>query len=343
MEFDVKSKRAMITLAVPIVIFAVAIFGKWELKISNKSELLPGSQAVIRAQVAGTITQISVDEGDAVTTNQIIARLDNAGYRANLMEVDAEITKWQAELELLLAGPLDEEIKRLRQLVEKARMRASFAEKEFERIDELYTKQMVSGNEYETASEELSMRRKEIEQAESDLDVLMAGYRPEKVKAARAEIQRLEASREFLGEKITRTEITSPITGIVATRHLRDKLNEYMEIGDEICMIVNYRTLLLEMPVSEKDVTHLQVGQRVKFRARSMPQVAFHGKVTAIADVATSNSDRKVFVMTSEVDNPGLILHPGMTGNAKVYCGKKRFIYLWTRKIIRFIRVEFWW
>lgn len=341
--FEMKRKRTLITIATLTAIILIAIFGKWELKISNKSELLPGSQAVIRAQVAGTIMQILVDEGDAVTAHQVIARLDDTEYRAELMQVNAEITKWQAELELLTTGPLEEEIERLQQLVDKARMRASFAEKEFERINELYTKQMVARIEYEKASEELSMRRKEIEQAESDLDVLTAGYRPEKMSVARSEIKRLEVSREFLGEKIARTEITSPIDGVVATRHLKDKLNEYMEVGDELCMIVNYRTVLLEMPVSEKDVSHLQVGQRVKFRARSMPQIAFHGKVTAIALVAASNSDRKVFVLTSEVDNPDLTLHPGMTGNAKVYCGKKRFIYLWTRKVIRFIRVEFWW
>lgn len=341
--FDVKRKRTLGTLAASVVVVLVLLLGKWELKISNRSELLPGSQALIRAQVDGTIQQILVDEGDAVTTNQVISRLDDTEYRAELAKVGAEIAKWQAELELLTKGPVDEEIKRLQQLVDKARLRESFAEKEYNRINELYTQQMIARIEYEKASEELSMRRKEVEQAENDLDVLMAGYRSEKIKAAGAEIERLAASRDFLTEQIARTEIRSPITGVVATRHLKDRLHEYVEVGDEICLVVNYRTLLLEMPVSEKDVSHVKVGQRVKFRARSIPQIAFHGKVTAVARVATSNSDRKVFVLSSEVDNPDLILRPGMTGNAKVYCGKKSFIYLWTRKIIRFIRVEFWW
>jgi putative peptide zinc metalloprotease protein len=340
---DVRRKRTMIVLTAIALFFIIAIFGKWELKISNKAELLPSSRASIRADVAGTIREILVEEGDVVTSNQVIARLDDMEYRAEKLKTEAEIAKWQAELDLLQKGPLDEEIEQLQKLVEKARMKVTFAEREFNRISELFAKNLIASTEYEKAKEELSLRRKELEQAESDLEVLYAGYRTEKIKAAQAEVERLRSSLAYLEEQIARTAITSPIPGVVSTRHLSDKLKEYVEVGDEICMVVDYRILSLEIPVSEKDVSHVRIGQRVKFRARAMPGIAFHGKVTAVAPVAVSNSARKVFISTSEVDNPDLLLHPGMTGNAKIYCGKKRFIYLWTRKIIQFIRVEFWW
>jgi multidrug efflux pump subunit AcrA (membrane-fusion protein) len=129
----------------------------------------------------------------------------------------------------------------------------------------------------------------------------------------------------------------------VSTHRLSDRVGEYLEVGDELCRIVDPQTLLLEIPVSEKDVSHVNVGQRVKFRARSIPELAFHGRVTDIAPAATQHEDRTVFVVTSEVDNPDAILRPGMTGNAKIYCGKRSIIYLWTRQIIKFVRVEFWW
>jgi len=341
--FDVRRKRTVLALIAFALFIVFAVFGKWELKISGKSELLPASRASIRAEVPGTIREILIDEGDTVRANQIIARLDDMEYRAERMKNEAEMSKWQAELDLLEAGPLSEEIGRLKNLVEQAKMKVSFAEREFNRVSELFAKDLIASAEYDKAKEELSLRRKELEQAESDLDVLYAEYRPEKIKAAQAEVERLQSMIEYLDEQIARTDITSPIPGVVSTRHVKDKLNEYVDVGDEICKVVDYRTLSLEIPVSEKDVSHVRVGQRVKFRARAMPSVAFHGKVTAVAPVAVSNSASKVFISTSEVDNPDLQLHPGMTGNAKIYCGKRRFIYLWTRKIIQFIRVEFWW
>ncbi len=153
----------------------------------------------------------------------------------------------------------------------------------------------------------------------------------------------MEATYDYLAEQIDRTSIFATISGIVSTHHLRDRVGEYLEVGDELCRIVDYRTMLLEIPVSEKDVAHVNVGDRVKFRARSIPELAFHGRVTEIAPVATQNDNHTVFVVTTEVDNQDEILRPGMTGNAKIYCGKRSFLYLWTRQLIKFIRVEFWW
>jgi hypothetical protein len=45
---------------------------------------------------------------------------------------------------------------------------------------------------------------------------------------------------------------------------------------------------------------------------------------------------------TTEIDNPDLLLKPEMTGNAKIYCGSRPIFELLTRRIARYIRVEFW-
>jgi multidrug resistance efflux pump len=324
------------------VFVLVVTFGQWELKISRQSQVFASSRAQIRAAVDGTIREIFADEGDTVLSGSLIARLDDAPYRSDMLETAAEIEKRTAELTLLEKGPLDEEVRRLQSLVERENTRVSFAEREFERVSELRRKNLVSSAEFEGAKEQLELCRKDLDHARSDLDVLLTGTRPEQIESARAEIERLEVTHDFLEEQVARTDIVSPITGVVSTHHLRDRVGEYLEVGDELCRIVNPRTMLLEIPVSEKDVAHVDVGQRVKFRARSIPELAFHGRVTEIAPEASRNDDHTVFVVTSEVDNPDAILRPGMTGNAKIYCGRRRIVYLWTRQIIKFIRVEFW-
>jgi hypothetical protein len=35
-------------------------------------------------------------------------------------------------------------------------------------------------------------------------------------------------------------------------------------------------------------------------------------------------------------------LKPEMTGNAKIYCGQRRLYEIVFRRLIRFVRVEFW-
>ncbi len=46
--------------------------------------------------------------------------------------------------------------------------------------------------------------------------------------------------------------------------------------------------------------------------------------------------------VATELENPGLLLKPQMTGTAKIHCGERRAISLVTRRLVRYLRVEFW-
>jgi len=240
--------------------------------------LLPNARATVRAEVDAILSEIYVDEGDTVYAGQLIARLDGSEYRARFKETEAELAKGEAQLALLRKGPLEIEIERQRKLVDRATMQVSFAEKEHARVGELFRKNLVSSNEYETAEQNLSLSRKDLERSQADLRVLVAGNRSETIREAEAEVDRLRASLGFLSQQIARTDILSPIAGIVSTHRLKERLKEHLEIGDDICEIVSFGTMLLEMPVSEKDIVDVREGMPVKLKARSLPAMSFAGE-----------------------------------------------------------------
>jgi hypothetical protein len=49
-----------------------------------------------------------------------------------------------------------------------------------------------------------------------------------------------------------------------------------------------------------------------------------------------------VFRVTTALENPDLLLRPEMTGTAKIYCGQRRLFDVLTRRLARYLRVEFW-
>ena len=66
--------------------------------------------------------------------------------------------------------------------------------------------------------------------------------------------------------------------------------------------------------------------------------------MTSIATAASRNEEyggSRITVVT-ELENPGLLLKPQMTGNAKIRCGERRAIALLIRRLVRYVRVEFW-
>ena len=104
-------------------------------------------------------------------------------------------------------------------------------------------------------------------------------------------------------------------------------------------------TVTVEMAVPEKEIADIRLGAAVMLKARAYPERRFQGKVTAIAPIATEPPDartERTVRVTTQLDNADLLLKPEMTGHAKIYCGQRRLIDIITRRLVRFLKVEFW-
>jgi len=316
---------------------------KIELRISSECQLMPIERAIIRTEVEGILDQILVKEGDKVRRDELVATISPREYEIQIKRNRAELAEKLANLQLLKRGPRPEEIEQARKRMEKARTQVEFATKELVRVGKLYQEELVSDKEMEETQQSLALYSKELEEAQADLNLLLAGYRKEKIEAAQAEVERLQASLDYLLAKRKLTEVVTPISGVVTTRLVEEKVKEFIEEGGEICRVENYFTVRLEIFVPEKEIADVKVGNKIKLKCRSFPARSFFDRVSSIAPVAAKGERSQVVRVISQIPNPTLELKPGMTGNAKIYCGRRRLIFILTRRIIRFFRTELWW
>ncbi len=340
-------KKLAKALAVVVVGAGVLFFTRMELKVAGEFKVLPVHNADIRAEVEGIIEEVRVDEGDRVAKGELIARLSERDNRAELRKIKAQVDEKQAQLKMLRAGPRAEEIAVAHTTVEKDAERVRFARSQFDLLKPLHTQGIVSEREFKEAEEEATVRQKELEEAEGKLKVLLAGSRPEEIQALEAEVGRLDVQQGYLQDQLDRVNLLSPISGVVTTPKLKEKIGEHVNKGDLVATIHELKTVLAEIAVSEKEISDVKIGATVVLRARAYPQRAFEGTVTAIAPTVTKakeetrQADRTITV-TTQLDNAELMLKPDMTGTAKVYCGKRRLLDLVTRRLSRYLRVEFW-
>jgi len=105
------------------------------------------------------------------------------------------------------------------------------------------------------------------------------------------------------------------------------------------------RTVPAEIAIPEAEIADLNVGQAVVLKARAYPHISFRGNVLSTAPIATRQDEwraGRTVLVTTRLDNDALLLKPEMSGNAKIYRGERRLIDLVTRRIVRYLRVEFW-
>ena len=258
--------------------------------------------------------------------------------------------------------------------VQKADERLKYARNDLARFRALFQAELVSRKQIEEVEERVAMREREVEEAQAELrtiladdlaqvrkdlavaekevevaegrlKVLLAGTRREEIEATEAEIAGLDAQRGYVQEQLALVRVVSPVSGVITTPKPKEKTGDYVKKGDLIAEVHELKTVKAEIAISEKEIADVRVGQRVVLRARGYPETSFVGRVTAIAPAAIEEKQglgERIVRVTTTIDNPSLLLKPEMTGNAKISCGQRRIVELLTRRVARYIRVEFW-
>ena len=132
---------------------------------------------------------------------------------------------------------------------------------------------------------------------------------------------------------------------MVTTHRLKERLGTNLKKGELLAEVHQLKTVNAEIAVPEKEISEVQVGQPVELKARSYLNRSFKGNVISISPVGTLPTNglpQREFVVVTELDNATLALRPEMTGNAKISCGTRRLYEIVFRRLIRFVRVEFW-
>jgi multidrug resistance efflux pump len=341
--------RTLKRLAKVVVVLAVLGTALWywrpELKVAGTFTLLPIHNADVRAEVEGIIQSVYHDEGESVAQGEVIARLADRDCQAELRKIKAELEEKQARLRLLRAGPRAEEVELAKTTIAKAEERVKFATQQLNRDEALIKQQLLARKDFETTAEQVSVRTKELQEAGDHLKLLMAGSRPEEIEALEAELRRMGSHQSYLEEQLRLLTLHSPVSGVITTRKLREKIGQLVEKGDLLAEIHELNTVTAEIEVPEKEIADVHIGQRVVLKARAHPGASFEGTVVAIAPVASKPEDsrnQRTVLVTTQIDNADGLLKPQMSGMAKIYCGDRRALDLLGRRFVRYVRVEVW-
>ncbi len=291
-------------------------------------------------------------------------------------EVATSNARWQRARDQLdtLLRVQGERVGRTRTSVEKAEAQLHAAQVELSRVQQLVTDGAGTSKELHDAVSLVALREKELAEAQADVRVvsaddlteyreaavvaemehneaqsrlalLLAGFRPELVEAAAAELGRLEAQRDYCLQQIDRLVIISPIGGVVATPKLSETVGRRVDRGDLIATVHDVSRIRAEIAVPEKEMADVAVGQPVYLKVRAFPHRGFEGTIRSIAPIASPRDELiagRAVLVHAEFNNPEQLLKPEMTGYCKIQCGQRRLLDVLTRRITGYVRVEFW-
>lgn len=204
------------------------------------------------------------------------------------------------------------------------------------------------------AETELSRREKELADARSSLALLEVGPRMEDVDAAKAKLIRLQEELHYLESIQQRVAITCPTAGLVLTPRVREKIGQYIREGEVVAVVEDPASLEAEITLTEQDVSRVAPGQEVLLMSRTAPFKPITTHLDRVAPSTAAHYDAST-ATTAHTDTAGNVtvycrlenadpnLRSGMSGYARVYCGKRRIGEIVADRVLRYLRTEFWW
>lgn len=250
--------------------------------LSATGRINPLVTVQVGTQVSGIIKNLHADFNSIVKKGEVIAELNPAIFIAQLDQAKAKLVSAIAS-------------------AEKAKVALKNAKKEADRANELFSRNLISQSEKDTAQANY----------ESALTIL---------RASEAKVEEERAGWRLAKLNLDNIIITSPIDGIVISRNV--------EIGQTVAASLQAPTLftiandlsemVVDTSIDEADIGKVEVGQAASLTVDTYPQDPFKGVVSKIYNQPIISQNVVTYNAVINVKNPGLRLRPGMTANVTI-------------------------
>lgn len=209
--------------------------------------------ATVSSKVTGKVTEVLIEEGVKVETEQILARLDDTNVQASL-----HLARAQAES--------------TKTALEENRVRLKEAEQEWQRQGSLIKGNVATQSDFDHAEAAVLALRARLAQQQSDITVA-------------------ERTVAIWQQQLNDTVIRAPFAGIVTSKNAQPgEMISPMSSGGftrtGICTIVDMESLEIEIDVNESYINRVTPGQPVDATLDAYAEWKIPGKVIAIIPTA---------------------------------------------------------
>ncbi|MBN2357199.1 efflux RND transporter periplasmic adaptor subunit, partial [candidate division KSB1 bacterium] len=119
---------------------------------------------------------------------------------------------------------------------------------------------------------------------------------------------------------LNKLNITSPFDGVLVDLPYYTE-NTLVTTGSLMAQIMDYGRLYMEIQLPGKELTRLKVGQPSRVMYYALPQDTLGGRIAQVSPAL--NPDTRSFKATMQVENPQLLLRPGMFVKTEIVLTRK--------------------
>lgn len=133
-------------------------------------------------------------------------------------------------------------------------------------------------------------------------------------KAARATVARVKAQVDIAEQRLAKTEITAPFSGLISARTV--ELGQTLAPGTPVMGVVDLSEMRVKVYVAERDYVGVDQSDPVSVTVEAYPGRTFKGRIDVIGVKADPQTN--TFAVEVLVDNPELVLKAGLSARMRI-------------------------
>lgn len=265
----------------------------FEMKRQFSGQIEARRKSMLGFDRLGQIAEIYVDRGDDVTAGQLIAALDVDALRAQRHKLEADLRSAEALLREAKAGPRQETIKAARASLAEQQSQFDLSNESLRRRENLFNKKLIAREELDQAVAAQARWSAVVDNAQSQLDELLEGTRPERIDSQIAQVQSIEAAIAQVNVELQKSQIFAPYDGKVLARDVDE--GAIVSPGQAVVSIVEFRKLEAKVGVSPAFAKQVAKGQSIDVECSG---VTLAGSVQAVISEIDPNTRTQSIIVS---------------------------------------------
>ena len=250
--------------------------------VTATGTIQPTTQIDVSSEMSGVVRSVNVDGNSLIRKGDVLAELDTERYKAQLTSMQASVAGATAKLA-------------------DAQATLSASDLALARQESLQKKGLAITQDLEAARAAQARAAAAISSAEADIQIAQSNL----------ELKQLD---------IDKSQILSPVDGIVLKRAVEPGQTVASSLQAPVLFTLaeDLKHMQLEANVDEADIGTVKAGQQAVFTVDAFPGRSFPAQIETIEFSPLTTDGVVTYKAILSVDNSDLSLRPGMTATAQI-------------------------
>lgn len=273
----------------------------------------------VAAKVIGRVKWIGVDKGDRVKEGEVLVRLEDDEYQAQLMQARGQMTSLQAKLAEAMNGSRPEEVAQALANVNTAQSDLDNARVTLDRNQRLLKDGVVAQQVVDDARARYDNALYRVNSLQKTYELVKLGPRKEQIDSLRGQVDQARGAVNYAETNLANTIIRAPVTGTILERAVEK--GEFVTtsfVGDRgakgyVVSLADLNDLQVELDIAQNDFAKLHALQHGAVTTDAFPDRKYDGFIKEISPEA--NRQKATVQIKVKISQPDAYLRPEMNAS----------------------------